>query len=260
MEQKNFFNFKSDEIFNLNEEYKTLFGDGGDKKVDPEQNKIKDAEKIISDTGAKYVESMSLQKYEMLFTNLDSFLHRFRTDSDEVKSMSKEDRDKLFGYGREMFSNFQSQHNKLNFNFEISVKEWNYIDNVLNKKMSYNGNDLFSFWELYVKFIEPTKNQVKQLPKNIETFMPVISIQSLVLFSHFFMKHEEKGSTEQFYNFKNVLTEIGLMTKVFNAYSVIIERTTNMFNNWVDALNAMDGYNMDVVDETVVETGVETEK
>lgn len=243
MEEKNFFNFKSDETFNLNEEYTNLFGEDGDQNVDTNQNKLKDAERIISETGAKYVESISLQKYENIFTNLDCFLYKFRIDSDEVKNMSIEDRDKLFGYGRELFSSYQKQHNQLNFNFEISVKEWNYVDNVLNKKTSYNGNELFNYWELYINFIEPTKNMVKELPKSTESFIPVCSIQHLVLFSHFFMKHEEKGSTEQFYNFKNILTEIGLMTRLFNAYSVIIERTTNMFNNWVDALNAMDGYN-----------------
>ena len=65
------------------------------------------------------------------------------------------------------------------------------------------------------------------------------------------MKHEEKGSTDHFFYFKNVLTEVGQMTRLFNAYGVILERYTNMFNNWVDALNAMDGYNnIDRIDET----------
>jgi len=35
------------------------------------------------------------------------------------------------------------------------------------------------------------------------------------------------------------------MTKLFNAYGVMLERSTNKFNNWVNALNAMDGYNND---------------
>jgi hypothetical protein len=59
------------------------------------------------------------------------------------------------------------------------------------------------------------------------------------------MKHEEKGSTDSFHYFRTVLTEIAKMTKLFNAYGVILERTTNLFNNWVNALNAMDGYNND---------------
>lgn len=258
MEQKNFFNFKSDETFNLNDEYTNLFGEGGDQKPDPNQSKLKDAENIISDFGAKYAESISLQKYEYLFTNLDSFLNKFRTDSEEVKNMTKDERDKLFGYGRELFSAYQNQYNVLHFNFEVSMKEWNFIESVLTKKLSYNGNELFNYWKLYVDFIEPTKNSVKQLAKSTESFMPVCSIQSLVLLSHLLMKHEEKGSTEQFYHYKNVLNEIALMTKLFNAYGVVLERITNMFNNWVDALNAIDGYNnIDTLNEPV--SGTESE-
>ena len=251
MEEKKFFNFNSDEKFDLNTEYTTLFEDVDEQKISSNDNKIKDAEKIISETGQKYIESKSLQKYENLFTNLDIFLNRFQTDSEEVKSMTKEHRDKLFGYGRELFSAYQTQYSSLNFNFELSMKEWNYMDNILTKKLSYNGNELFNFWELFTKFIEPTRNYIKDLPKNIESFIPICSIQSLVLVSHLLMKHEEKGSTDHFFYFKNVLTEVGQMTRLFNAYGVILERYTNMFNNWVDALNAMDGYNnIDRIDET----------
>ena len=149
MEEKKFFNFKSDETFNLNEEYTKLFVDGDDKKISSNDTKIKDAEKIIDETGSKYIESTSLQKYEYLFANLDVFLNRFQTDSDEVKNMTKDDRDKLFGYGRELFSTYQTQYSSLNFNFELSMKEWNYMDNILTKKLSYNGNELFNFWELF---------------------------------------------------------------------------------------------------------------
>lgn len=59
------------------------------------------------------------------------------------------------------------------------------------------------------------------------------------------MKHEEKGSTESFHHFRTVLTELAKMTKLFNAYGVMLERVTNRFNNWVNSLNAMDGYNND---------------
>ena len=69
------------------------------------------------------------------------------------------------------------------------------------------------------------------------------------------MKHEEKGSTESFHHFRNVLTEVAKMTRLFNAYGVMLERTTSRFNNWVNSINAMDGFNNDVrVDTNIVET------
>jgi len=250
MEEKKFFDFKSDEAFNLNEEYTTLFGEQEFKPSNPNDDKLKDAESIIVELGARYMEGLSLQKYETIFINLSEFLSRFRVDSEEVKNMTKADRDKLFGYGKELFSSYQNQYSNLFFNFELSVKEWNYIENTLTRKMTYNGQELFNYWELYTKFIEPTKNIASKLPKELKSFVPVCSIQNLILLSHLLMKHEEKGSTEQFHNFRTVLTEIAKMTRLFNAYGVMLERTTSMFNNWVNALNVMDEYNDTVVNDT----------
>ena len=240
-----YFNFKSDKEFNLNDEYSVLFGDGDFKPVNQNEAKLKDAEKIIEELGAQYVEGLSLKKYEEVFGNLNEFLTRFRTDADEVKNMTRVDRDKLFGYGKELFAFFQNQYSGLNFNFELSIKEWNYIYNTLSKKISYNGQELFNYWELYMKFLEPTQELAKNLPKQLESFVPICSIQSLVLMSHLLMKHEEKGSTENFHSFRTVLVELAKMTKLFNAYGVMLERATNSFNNWVNAINAMDNYNSD---------------
>lgn len=245
MEEKKFFDFKSNEQFNLNDEYLNLFGEGEFKPVNPNEEKLKDAESIIQEFGAKYIEGLSLEQYEKTYMNLSEFLTRFRTDSEEVRMMTKSDRDKLFGYGKELFANFQNKYSGLYFNFELSRKEWKYIDQTLTKKMSYNGQELFNFWELFSKFIEPTRELESKLPKQLESFVPICSIQSLILLSHLLMKHEEKGSTDSFHSFRTVLTETAKMTRLFNAYGVMLERATNFFNNWVNALNAMDGYNND---------------
>lgn len=243
MEEKNFFDFQSGEAFNLNEEYVKLFGESDFIPKNPNETKLKDAANTIAELGSKYVEGLSLQKYETVYINLNEFLTKFKTDSEEVKNMTKEDRNKLFGYGRELFSTYQEQYAKLDFNFEVSVKEWHYIENTLTKKLSYNGQELFNYWELYMKFIKPTKDIADRLPKGVETFIPVASVQSLILMSHLLMKHEEKASTDSFHYFRTVLTEIAKMTKLFNAYGVMLERVTNRFNHWVDALNAIDGFN-----------------
>lgn len=245
MEEKKFFDFNSGEKFNLEEEYSTLFGEGEPKQLNPNESKVKDAESIIDEYGAKYIERASLVDYEKVFLNINEFLIQFQTDSQEVINMTKSDRDKLFGYGKELFKTYESVYSDLKFNFELSVKEWNYIDHTLTKKLSYNGQELFNYWELYVKFIEPTRNMVEKLPKTSETFVPICSIQSLILISHLLMKHEEKASTDSFHYFRTTLTEIAKMTRLFNAYGVMLERITNRFNHWINALNAMDGFNND---------------
>jgi len=245
MEEKNFFNFRSGEEFNLDDEYKNMFGTNDFVISNPNEDKLKDAENIIGEYGGKYVEIFSLKQYEDAFININEFLSKFRTDSDDVKNMKKEGRDKLFGYGKELFKYYQDKYSGLNFNFEITREEWHYIDNILNRKLSYNGQELFNYWELYTKFLGPTNEMVKELPKQLESFIPKISIQNLILISHLLMTHEEKGGTKSFHNFRTILTETAQMTKLFNAYGVMLERSTNRFNNWVNSLNAMDGFNND---------------
>lgn len=247
MENKKFFDFRggNDKEFNLNEEYVNLFGNEKFIPTNPNETKLKDAEKIIEELGSKYVEGLSLQQYENTFVNLTEFLSRFRTDLEEVQNMTKSDRDKLYGYGKELFKTYENQYSNLMFNFELSKKEWNFIEHTLTKKLLYNGQELFNYWELYMRFIEPTREIAEKLPKTIESFAPVCSVQSLILLSHLLMKHEEKASTDSFHYFRTVLTEIAKMTKLFNAYGVMLERVTNRFNHWINALNAMDGYNND---------------
>lgn len=242
MEERKFFDFSSDIEFDLNAEYSNLFKDDKLKTINPDESKLKDAEDIIKELGGIYMENTTLVNYENAFVNLNQFLDKFNVENDVVKNMSKDDRDKLFGYAKELFMFYQTKYGELAFNFELSLKEWHYIEHTLNKKLSYNGQEMFNYWELYTKFIEPTSEIANKLPKTLESFMPVCSIQSLILLSHLLMKHEEKGSSESFKHFKNVLTEVAKMTKLFNAYGVVLERMSKQFDNWVNVLNVMDEF------------------
>ena len=245
MEEKKLFDFTGNQQFDLNAEYDALFQDEQYKPANANEAKLKDAEDIINEFGGLYLESTSLSSYENAYNNLNEFLTRFRTDSDEVIAMTESDRSKLFGYGKELFSSYNAKYSSICFNFELSRNEWKYIEHTLTKKLSYNGNEIFNFWELYTKFIAPTNTIFKDLPKTIESFTPVSSIHSFVLLYHLLMKHEEKGGSDSFNYFRIVLAEIGKMTKLFNAYGVILERVTNQFQNWVNSINIMDGYNND---------------
>lgn len=242
MKEKKFFDFSSDTEFDLNAEYSALFKEDNLKPINPDESKLKDAEEIIKELGGLYMETTTLMNYEKAFVNFNEFLAKFNIEKDIVKNMSKIERDKLFGYAKELFMFYQTKYGELAFNFELSLKEWHYVEHTLNKKLSYNGQEMFNYWELYTKFIQPTSEIANKLPKTLESFVPVCSIQSLILLSHLLMKHEEKGGSESFKHFKNVLTEVAKMTKLFNAYGVVLERMSKQFDNWVNALNAMDEY------------------
>lgn len=237
----NYFDFNSEDEFNLDEEYSKL--NTTNLEV-PNEKKVTDAEHIIHDLGSKYVEGASLDKYETLYANIETFLRKYRTDSDEVTMMTKEDRDKLFGYGITMFKEYEHIYQNMVFSFELSSEEWHFIDNVLNKRMKYNGQEVFNYWQLRVDLLDNLTQQFKELPKEIPGLVVTTSVKNLILMSHLLMKHEENaGGNKSFMHFKNILFEIAQMTKLFNAYGVMAERLSNKFNQWINALNAIDGYN-----------------
>lgn len=238
----NFFDFNSENEFNLSEEYSKL---STEKTLTPGDKKIKDAEHIILELGKKYVEGLSLDKYETMYSNIESFLKKYRTDSKDVEKMSKEDRDKLFGYCITMFREYEQHYQDMVFNFELSREEWNFVHNVLSRKMKYNGQEVFNYWELKVNFLDNLESQFKELPKEIPSIVVTTSVKNLILMSHLLMKHEENvgSNNKNFYNFRNVLFEIAQMTKLFNAYGVMSERLSNKLNQWINAINAIDGYN-----------------
>jgi len=239
-----FHDFNSDEEFNLLEEYSNL----NMKKIDtPDEQKVTDAETIITDLGNKYVDGSSLDKYEALYGSLNAFLIKYKTENKSVISMTRNERDKLFGYSVSMYKEYENIYQNLLFNFELSQDEWHFIENVLNKKMKYNGQELFNYWQLRVDFLDPTAEKFKKVPKEIPSLVLTTSVKNMILLSHLLMTHEETGNTKSFYHFKNILLEIASMTKLFNAYGVMSERLSKKFSEWVNALNAIDGYN----DETV---------
>lgn len=237
-----FFDFNSENEFNLDEEYSKIINT--EVVSTPSERKNKDAENIINELGKKYVEGSSLDKYETLYKNLEIFLKKYQTDSEIVASMTKEDRDKLFGYGITMFKEYEQTYQNLALNFELSKEEWHFIDNVLSKKMKYNGQEVFNYWQLKVDFLDMLERQYKDLPKDIPGLVVTTSVRNMILMSHLLMKHEESaGGNKSFHHFRNILFEIAQMTKLFNAYGVMSERLSNKFNQWINALNAIDGYN-----------------
>ena len=243
--EKKFFDFTGDQAFDLNEEYKTLFGTEEFIKDNKSEHELKHAEKIIAEDAKDLVEGTTLNNFEVILNNINHFFQKYRTDSTEVSTMTKSDRDKLFGYGKELFNAFKQSYEELAFNFDLSVKEWAFLEHTLTKKLSYNGQELFTYWELYSKWIEPTSNIAKQLPKDIPSFVPSIPVRNLVLLQHLIFKHSEVPSTVSFYSFKKICFEIAKMTKLFNAYGVLVVRVENRFTHWIDAINSMDGYNED---------------
>ena len=243
--KKEFFDFTANQEFNLDEEYKKLFNTEELIKVNPANKELADAEDIIKKEGPNYVEATTLANFENKLQNATEFFKKYGVETDTVKTMTRSDRDKLFGYGKELYNSLKEAYETIEFNFEMTPKEFAFLEHTMTKKLTYNGNEIFTYWELYSNWIEPTIRAAKQLPKDLPSFVPSIPVRQLVLLQHLIFKHEEKGSEQSFYSFRKIVFELAKMTKIFNAYGVLVVRVENRFKHWIDALGAMDGLNSD---------------
>jgi hypothetical protein len=135
---------------------------------------------------------------------------------------------------------------KLMFSFEITSKEYKFLDKALNIEMKYNGIEAFNIIELYTAYLI----QWSALHKDLRGgFISPIDIKNVVMLYHFLSKYEVKGLKEEFMTFISILGKIGDMNKVYSAFNVVKERIETDFIVWAGAIST------DLVDEPQAQEG-----
>lgn len=201
-----------------------------------------ESENIIKETSIKFLGEEFTAKYNHQKDNLWAFLRKYDAGTDLVTNMSEEEKDKIYDIAEFLFNDFQLVLSHLNFIFPLTSEEHKFLYDVLFKKLEYNQDEVFQMEDLKEKYLDFYKNFHKDSVS--ETGMStIININNLVVLYHIFSKHKVKGVGSDFENFKNILRKIGERTKLYNAYTVIVERLSSQFQVWGGSLT---------VDETAI--------
>ncbi len=225
--------FSGDGEINIDEAYEMLTLVERESKL----SKSLEAENIIDELGSTYLDVDFLKKLNGAFENVKSFIKKYNIEGDEMKNMNDSEKTRLFAIGSFLNKNVGHLLNDLLFNITLSRDEYKFIFTAIERKLSYDGNEVFNIIELNEKFLKEWKQIDKSLPKSVPSFVANIDIKNVVMLYHFLGKHTVKGLGEEFYIFAEVLHKIANTNKLYNAYNVIKDRLNTDFNIWVGAMD-----------------------
>ena len=242
--------FSSNDEINLDESYEMIsLLENESKKM----TKEREAQNIIDEIGETYINKDFKEILDKSFKSVEDFIKKYNVELDEVKNLEEIEKDKIYGVGTFLLKNVTSILNELTFTFDITIDEYKLVSSALERKMVYDGNEVFNIIELNNRYLKLWKEIHMSLPKNQDSFEVSIDIKNVVMLYHFLGKHTVKGLDKQFYTFSTILEKIAETNKIYNAYTVLKERLDVDFNIWNGAFSAPE-----ITEETTKETTKET--
>lgn len=225
--------FNSDNEINLEESYELI------QEIDKSNSEAKnnEAENIIADLSDKYINQEYHEKLQQTINNFKSFIKKYDVNSELIKNASDSEKTKYYGICSFLSKNIMHQINDMTFSLMLTREEYQLIQTALERRLTYDGNEVFNIIELNDKYLKKWKELNKSLPKDVPSFIVDIDIKNVVMLYHFLQKNEVKGINRDFYVFADVLQKIADTNKIYNAYNVIKDRLTTDFNVWISALD-----------------------
>ena len=215
--------------------------------------KNEEAEEIIKKSGEKFLKEEYLEKLETTYKNITSFYTKYNPETEELKKMTEIEKTKLYSVGNFLNKNYSNLVDNMEFSITLSRKEYVFLSTAIERKITYDGNEVFNIIDLNENYLKVWKEQFKDLPKSEETFVIDIDIKNIVMVYHFLQKHTVKGLSSEFYSFASLLQKIAETNKVYNAFNIKKERANTNFMLWSTAIspeeNINDNENENVVKE-----------
>lgn len=227
--------FSSDEPTDFDKYYSVLES----AERDNDEFKSNEAIYLIKELGPIYLDQEYLKELNKLQDNFTAFMKKHEVNSDVVKKMTEDDKNKVFAIGKFINKTLIQKINELKFTFALSIEEYKFIYSALRNKMSYDGTEVFNMVELKQKNLDVWEETYKALPKQAKEFYVTIDIRNVVMLYHFLSKHTVKGIDKEFYYFVEVLTKISETNKLFNAYNIIKDRFNSEYFVWSGSLTPL---------------------
>jgi len=247
------FDFTSEDEFNVEESFEYVKHTKKPSET-KELAKNREADNIIKETASKYIDQSYVEAMNKEYDNLRALLKRYDVNSELVKNMVEEDKDKIYGIAEYLFNNFQSRLNDMSFSFDLTRGEWKFLFNSLFHKIEYDQNEVFQVNELREKYLDNVIETVKSLDKSMEDIPTVVGVDYLIILYHIISKYKVKGISSEYYAYIGLLKKIAERIKLYNAYNVWIQRLSSDFQLWGGGLSVdeeiLNGSGMSEVQET----------
>jgi hypothetical protein len=194
-----------------------------------------EAEDIIKEMSEKFLGKEFTEKYNQQKENLWAFLRKYDANLDIVKNMTEAEKNKIYDIAEFLFNDYQMTLNHLTFLFPLTLEEHRFLYSVLTSKLEYGQDEVFQMELLKDHFLDIFRNFKKKSVTEID-METAINVNDLIILYHLFSKYKVKGTGTEYELFKGILRKIGERTKLYNAYTVIVQRFSSQFMVWGGSL------------------------
>jgi len=233
------FDFDSDKEFDIETAFDFVKHSSKPKET-KELVEKKEADNVVKSTAETFLSPEYVELMDNGYAKLLAILKKYEVNSDYVKSMSEADKDKIYIIAEHLFNEYQKNLNKMDFNFELTQDEWKFMIDVLKHKLEYDQNEIFQMEEVRKEYLDGAEEIQKSMPKDVEEIPTIINVNNIIILYHLISKYKVKGINKQHYAFLTLLTKIGERIKLFNAYTVWVQRLSEDFQLWGGSLSVDD--------------------
>jgi hypothetical protein len=223
--------FTSDEKFNVHEYYSVL------EKIAKknESAKNEEAEHIVDEQAKSMIDGEFIEELVKKRKTVEAFIRKYDPNLESTKELELLDVDKVYAISNYLLNSYIQYVNEMKFIVEFDKLEVKFLNKILLNEISYNGDEVFNYAELYNNFWKEAKERY-ETEKDTETFIFKVSIKSILILHHLIKGYTVKGRTDDFRYFQNILFKIAKINKLFNAYNIIIERIKRDREIWGNAI------------------------
>ena len=198
--------------------------------------KNEEAENVISTQTKELINQEFISELEAKRKKVEDLIRTYDPNKDVVKSLKESDVDKIYAISNYLLNSYIQYVNEMKFNVTLTMDEFKFINKAITREIDYNADEVFN----YVEFLNNLWYEVQAIAEHDRSQKEITfvsNIKMILILHHLIKDYTVKGHTVDFTLFKNVLYKIAQFNKLFNAYSIIIERIKQDREVWGAAID-----------------------
>lgn len=168
------------------------------------------------------------EKASQLLESIENFID---TNKD-ASSLDEKEKAKLYGEAKELWKELSSHINNIGFVFNLNDDEYKLLKKFILGTCNYDHQTVFMGVQLKEDFLKRAEAHRKEGKPVLVTCSETILIHHLFTTGGFTVK----GLDARAYDFRNIMTAIGDINKIYGELDTSSKRAGDDINNWVQGL------------------------
>ena len=155
--------------------------------------------------------------------------------STDTSAMSETEKDVIYKQSTDLWNQYVEYLKDIDYNVEISGEEYHYVRDLILKDLHYNETDIFVAFKFKENFLDVVDN-LYDIKRDKKSYTIKVKINDLTLMHHLMKNESVKGLDKKAIIFRNVITMLGKVYKIFNVWNKESEELSTRIYNWTKGL------------------------